>query len=159
MYCNASQIARKYSVRQGSREIDALEGERAFLAPFQRDISQTGLEDCPSLQGSMSTLLSFPPTAFPAFHLELFPRTSLPTQLEDLTTPEIALSALLLDEIDADSYRRLLRIWRARREKERTASDPSREPVFELLDLDWQLTEDSLDSLDSVQLAVRSRLP
>ena len=141
VYCNASQIARKYSVRQGSREIDALEGERAFLASFQRDISRNGLEDCPSLQGSMSTLLSFPPTAFPAFHLEPFPRTSLPSQLEDLTTPEIALSALLLDEVDADSYRRLLRVWRARRDKERTVSDPSRE----LLDLDWQLTEVSLD--------------
>lgn len=102
------------------------------------------------------TARAIPASAFPFFHLRPFPhRSSLPTRLEDLTTDEIALSWLLLD-VDTATWRKLLRIWRARREKERSSTDQTPEdPVFELLDMNWPLSEDlDLAFLHSAQLAV-----
>ncbi|GAA5994566.1 hypothetical protein JCM5350_006492 [Sporobolomyces pararoseus] len=102
----------------------------------------------------MSVPRSFPPSAFPAFHLHEFPHSSLPTKLDDLSTKEIALSWLILDNLGTTTRRKLLRIWRARREKERGSSEHCSSPVFELLDLDWQVSEDmDLDTLESAQLA------
>ncbi|GAA5877714.1 hypothetical protein JCM16303_000212 [Sporobolomyces ruberrimus] len=101
------------------------------------------------------TARAIPASAFPFFHLRPFPhRSSLPTRLEDLTTDEIALSWLLLD-VDTATWRKLLRIWRARREKERSSTDQTPEdPVFELLDMNWPLSEDlDLAFLHSAQLA------
>ncbi|GAA5946823.1 hypothetical protein JCM3765_002032 [Sporobolomyces pararoseus] len=102
----------------------------------------------------MSVPRSFPPSAFPSFHLHEFTHSSLPTKLDDLSTKEIALSWLLLDNLDTTTRRKLLRIWRARREKERGSSEPGSSPIFELLDLDWEVSEDmDLNALDSAQLA------
>lgn len=105
----------------------------------------------------MSTPSSYPSTAFPSFHLHPYPHSSLPSRLDDLTTEEIALSWLLLDGLDTTQWRKSLRIWRARRDKKRTSIDESETPVFELMDLGWEVSEDGLDQLDSAQLAV-SRL-
>ncbi|GAA5905734.1 uncharacterized protein JCM6883_005430 [Sporobolomyces salmoneus] len=101
----------------------------------------------------MSTPSSYPSTAFPSFHLHPYPHSSLPSRLDDLTTEEIALSWLLLDGLDTTQWRKSLRIWRARRDKKRTSIDESETPVFELMDLGWEVSEDGLDQLDSAQLA------
>jgi len=104
---------------------------------------------------TMSVPRSFPPSSFPSFHLHPFPHSSLPTKLDELTTKEIALSWILYDNLDTATWRKLLRIWRARREKERGSIEADSDPVFELLAMDWQLPEQSqFDQLDSAQLAV-----
>lgn len=103
---------------------------------------------------TMSAPRSFPPSSFPFFHLHPFPYSTLPPSLDQLTTQEIALSHILLNELDQGSWRKLVRIWRARREKERGSSNLDQTPSFALLDMSWPIPED-LGFLDSAQLAVR----
>ncbi|GAA6014530.1 hypothetical protein JCM11491_004527 [Sporobolomyces phaffii] len=104
----------------------------------------------------MSAAPSFSASAFPFFHLLPFPQ-SLPSQLDSLKTEEIAVSWLLLD-LDSATWRKLLRLWRARREKARGSTDGDQvSPVFELLDMNFDLAQDTnFGFLDSAQLAVRS---
>ncbi|GAA5851128.1 hypothetical protein JCM5353_004572 [Sporobolomyces roseus] len=100
----------------------------------------------------MSAPRAYQPSSFPFFHLHPFTYSTLPDQFDQLTTQEIALAHLLLDNLDQATWRKLLRTWRARREKERGSSNADSTPSFALLDMSWPIPED-LGFLDSAQIA------